>query len=590
MTQSENSKKLEDKIVRLETRIKHLTNELCVAKEEYTTSTKDYFDLLSSLEEKVFERTKELKETQLILEAKGRELEIMLDSSPGMVFYKDKAQRYIRVNKKFVQITGIPMDEVLGKTHAQLFPGNKGQVLDDDSEVIQKGRPVLQKTGILETVQGRKSLIVDKFPYKDIDGKVIGVIGFAMDLTDLEKAEKEKKELQERIARAEKMEAIGLLAGGFAHDSNNILGGISGYIQLALMNMPEDDPNLRYLKSSLDAANKMAELVQDLLTLARRGVRGTEVINLNDVVTSYLQSSVPQKLKLHHPGVKIETDMEPDLLNIAGKSVHLDKTIMNLVTNAAEALPDGGTVTLSTKNQYVDKPIAGYDLSIQEGEFVILKVVDNGTGIAPEDLNRIFEPFYTKKVMGRSGSGLGMAVVYGTVKDHQGYIDVHSIEGVGTTFELYFPVTREAISAEQTTVPMEAYTGSGQSILVVDDVQAQREIASGILTQLGYSVATVAGGEEAVDYVTNNSVDLMVLDMIMDPGIDGLDTYRKIIKLRPRQEAIITSGFSETERVKECQRLGAGQFIQKPYTFEKIGMAVKNAINSTTKSYPPSTH
>ncbi len=193
MTQSENSKKPEDKIVRLETRIKHLTNELCVAKDEYTTSTKDYFDLLSSLEEKVFERTKELKETQLILEAKGRELEIMLDSSPGMIFYKDKAQRYIRVNKKFIQITGIPMDEVLGKTHAELFPDNKGQVLDDDSEVIQKGKPVLQKTGILATAQGRKPLIVDKFPYKNIDGKVIGVIGFAMDLTDLEKAEKEKK-------------------------------------------------------------------------------------------------------------------------------------------------------------------------------------------------------------------------------------------------------------------------------------------------------------------------------------------------------------------------------------------------------------
>ena len=579
MTQSENSKKLENKIVRLEIRIKHLTNELCVAKDEYTTSTKDYFDLLSSLEEKVFERTKALKETQLILEAKGRELEIMLDSSPGMIFYKDKAQRYIRVNKKFVQMTGIPMDEVLGKTHAELFPDNKGQVLDDDSEVIQKGKPVLQKTGLLETAQGRKSLIVDKFPYKNIDGKVIGVIGFAMDLTEIEKAEKEKKELQERIARAEKMEAIGLLAGGFAHDSNNVLGGISGYIQMALMNMPEDDPNLHYLKSSLDASNRMAELVQDLLTLARRGVSTTEVVNLNDVVSSYLQSSVHQKLKLHHPGVKIETNIEPDLMNIAGRSVHLDKTIMNLLTNAAEALPNGGTVTLSTKNQYVDKPINGYDLSIQEGEFVVLRVADNGTGIAPEDLNRIFEPFYTKKVMGRSGSGLGMAVVYGTVKDHQGYIDIHSIEGVGTTFELYFPITRETISAKQTTVPMEAYTGGGQKILVVDDVQAQREIASGILTQLGYAVATVASGEEAVDYVTNNSVDLMVLDMIMDPGIDGLDTYKKIIELCPRQEAIITSGFSETERVKECQRLGAGQYIQKPYTFEKIGMAVKTAIN-----------
>ena len=375
------------------------------------------------------------------------------------------------------------------------------------------------------------------------------------------------------------MEAIGLLAGGFAHDSNNILGGISGYIQMALMNMPEDDPNLRYLKSSLDATNKLAELVQDLLTLARRGVSSTEAINLNDVVASYLQSSVHQKLKLHHPDVKLETDIEPDLLNIAGKPVHLYKTIMNLFTNACEALPCGGTVTLSTKNQYVDKPINGYDLSIQEGEFVILKVADNGTGIASEDLNRIFEPFYTKKVMGRSGSGLGMAVVYGAVKDHQGYIDVHSIEGVGTTFELYFPVTREAISAAQTTVPMEAYMGSGQNILVVDDVQAQREIASGILTHLGYSVATVSSGEKAIDHMTNNSPDLMILDMIMDPGIDGLDTYKKIVELRPRQEAIITSGFSETERVKECQRLGAGQFIQKPYTFEKIGMAVKNAIN-----------
>ncbi len=579
MTQSENSKKLEDKTVRLETRIKHLTNELCVAKDEYTTSTKDYFDLLSSLEEKVSERTKELKETQLVLEAKGRELEIMLDSSPGMIFYKDNAQRYIRVNKKFVEIIGMPMQEVLGKTHAELFPGHKGEVLDDDSEVIQKGESVRNRAGILETVRGRKSLLVDKIPYKDIDGNVIGIIGFALDLTDLEKAEREKKELQERIARAEKMEAIGLLAGGFAHDSNNILGGISGYIQLALMNMPEDDPNSRYLKSSLDASNKMAELVQDLLTLARRGVSNTEVVNLNNVVSAYLRSSVSEKLKLYHPDVKIETDMESDLLNIAGKLVHLDKTVMNLVTNAAEALPNGGTVTLSTRNRYVDKPINGYDLSIQEGEFAVLRVSDNGTGIAPEDLNRIFEPFYTKKVMGRSGTGLGMAVVYGTVKDHQGYIDVHSIEGVGTTFDLYFPITREAISAEQTTVPMEAYTGSGQNILVVDDVQAQREIASGILTQLGYAVATVASGEEAVDHVTNNSVDLMVLDMIMDPGIDGLDTYKKIIELRPRQEAIITSGFSETERVKECQKLGAGEYVQKPYAFEKIGMAVKNALN-----------
>ncbi|MFH1993195.1 MAG: ATP-binding protein [Pseudomonadota bacterium] len=580
MTQSEYIAKLEDKIILLETQLKHLTNELCVTKEEYIASTQSYFDLLSTLENKVNERTKELKDLQLILEAKGRELEIMLDSSPGMIFYKDKAQRYIRVNKKFVEIVGIPMNEVVGKTHAELFPDNQGQVLDDDSEVIQKGASVLNRSGILETIEGRKSLRVDKIPYKDKDGEVIGVIGFALDLTDLEKAEKERKNLQERITRAEKMEAIGLLAGGFAHDSNNILGGVTGYIQMALMNMPADDPNRRYLKSSMDSANRMAELVQDLLTLARRGVSNTEVLNLNDVVTVYLRSSVYAKLKLYHPDVDIKTDLEPGLLNIAGKPVHLEKTVMNLVTNAAEALPNGGTVTMSTRNQYVDRPINGYDLSIQEGEFVVMEVSDNGTGIALEDLNRIFEPFYTKKVMGRSGTGLGMAVVYGTVKDHQGFINVRSVKGVGTTFELYFPVTREAVSTGKTVIPMEAYTGSGQKILVVDDVAAQREIASGILNLLGYSVVAVSSGEAAVAHMKKNAADLVILDMIMDPGIDGLDTYRKILELHPGQKAIITSGFSETDRVKECQKLGAGQYIQKPYTLEKIGMAVKNAINN----------
>jgi len=579
MNDCENIEELKEKITLLETQIKHLNNELGVVKEEYFTSTDNYFDLLSNLEKKVQERTQKLKETQLILEAKGRELEIMLDSSPGMIFYKDKEQRYIRVNKKFADITGIPMDEVLGKTHAELYPGSKGQVLNDDSDVIQTGEPVLNRAGILETVEGRKSLLVDKIPYKDIDGKVIGVIGFALDRTDLEQAEKEKKDLQERIARAEKMEAIGLLAGGFAHDSNNILGGVMGYIQMAQMNTSEDDPNRKYLNSSLDAANKMAELVQDLLTLARRGVSNTEVMNLNEVVGAYLNSSVLAKLRLYHPNVTIESALDVDLLNIAGKPAHLDKTIMNLVTNAAEALPDGGTVTISTRNQYVDKPINGYDLSIQEGEFVVLKVSDNGTGIPPEDLNRIFEPFYTKKVMGRSGTGLGMAVVYGTVKDHQGSINVHSVEGVGTTFELYFPITRDEVSAVKSAVPVEAYMGCGQKILVVDDVAAQREIASGILAQLGYSVDTVSSGEAAVEYMKNNSVELMILDMIMEPGIDGLETYTQVLELHPEQKAIITSGFSETGRVKASQRLGAGQYVQKPYTYEKIGMAVKNAMD-----------
>jgi CheY-like chemotaxis protein len=177
--------------------------------------------------------------------------------------------------------------------------------------------------------------------------------------------------------------------------------------------------------------------------------------------------------------------------------------------------------------------------------------------------------------MGRSGTGLGMAVVWGTVKDHDGYIDVQSTEGKGTTFTLYFPVTRQEASKEEAGLSIEDYMGNGQSILVVGDVEESRELASEMLKKLGYSVTQVSSGEEAVDYMKKNSVDLLILDMIMDPGIDGLDTYKKILELYPGQKAIIVSGFSETECVKEAQKLGAAQYIKKPYTLEKIGLAVK---------------
>ena len=180
--------------------------------------------------------------------------------------------------------------------------------------------------------------------------------------------------------------------------------------------------------------------------------------------------------------------------------------------------------------------------------------------------------------MGRSGTGLGMSVVWGTVKDHKGYINVESTPRKGTTFTLYFPVTREEIVSDRSLHPIEGYMGKGESILVVDDKEEQRDLASKVLNKLCYSVTTVASGEEAVKHMRNNSVALLVLDMIMDPGMDGLEAYKKILKLHPGQKAIIASGFSETERVKEAQRLGAGTYVRKPYTLEKIGLAVKEEL------------
>jgi CheY-like chemotaxis protein len=256
--------------------------------------------------------------------------------------------------------------------------------------------------------------------------------------------------------------------------------------------------------------------------------------------------------------------------------VHLHKVLMNLLTNAVDAMPNGGNIAIKLGTVYVDRPMRGYD-EVQKGEYVSLAVSDTGNGIEERYLDRIFEPFFSRKKLGRSGTGLGMAVVWGTVKDHNGYIEVESSVGEGTTFFLYFPLCRQEIKK---VVPKqwEAYSGMGESVLVVDDAETQRKIASEILTTLGYKVATAESGEAAVAYVQDHSVDLVLLDMIMPPGIDGYETYRRMVAIDPRQRAVIASGYSESEQVRAAQKLGAGEYIRKPYTLANIAEAVHKAL------------
>ena len=223
--------------------------------------------------------------------------------------------------------------------------------------------------------------------------------GVAADIT-------EEKRLKKRLLQSQKMEAVGTLAGGVAHDLNNILSGLVSYPELLLMDIPEDSPLRKPILTIQGSGQKAAVIVQDLLTLARRGVAITEVVNLNDIVYDHLKSPEHEKLKSFHPGAEFEINLAPDLLNTLGSPVHLSKTIMNLLSNAAEAMPDAGAITISTSNQYLDRPVRGYE-DVQEGDYVVLSVVDSGVGMSEEDLARIFEPFYTKKVMGRSGTGLG---------------------------------------------------------------------------------------------------------------------------------------------------------------------------------------
>jgi len=386
----------------------------------------------------------------------------------------------------------------------------------------------------------------------------------------------ERKRLQSKLIKSQKMESLGLLAGGVAHDLNNVLSGIVSYPELILIDLPEDSKLRKPLQTMMESGHRAVAIVQDLLTVARGVAMVREPLRLNELVSEYLNSPEYNSLKQLYPTVTVKTHFDTDLLNILASYAHVRKVVLNLVVNASEAIKGIGNITISTENRYVDKPLRGYD-EVSIGEYAVLSISDDGPGIPPNDFDRIFEPFYTKKVMGRSGTGLGLAAVWNVIQDHKGYIDVRTDDN-GTSFELYFPVTREELWKRKDPLSIISYKGNGETILVIDDEKSQREISCKILETLGYNSTAVSSGEEAVEYLKKNNVDLLLLDMIMDPGINGRETYEKILKIHPSQKAIIVSGFSETNDVKNTQKLGAGKYIKKPLTIEKIGLAVKEEL------------
>jgi PAS domain S-box-containing protein len=508
---------------------------------------------------------------------KEKNYKILFESSPDGIEVLDTRGTVIDCNKTQQELIGYERDAVIG-CHTIRFFSHESKGRFEELYALLKETGHME--GEMELVHGDGSIIPiwkKARAIYDENNIFVGAVITNRDISSRKKAEEENRILQVRLQRAKKMEALGILAGGVAHDLNNILGGLVSYPELLLMQLPEGSSLKKPIMTIQKSGEKAAAVVQDLLTLARRGVVHAEVANLNSILSDYFNSPEFQQLKSCYPHVVFETRLDKDLCNMMASPVHLFKTIANLITNAAEAIPIRGSVVITTQNRYTEAPVKGFE-HIREGEYVSLIVTDNGIGISEGDVDRIFEPFYTKKVMGRSGTGLGMAVVWGTVKDHEGYIDVKSREGAGTSVTICFPATRKEM--KQTASPLiDDYAGRGESILVVDDLEDQREIASTMLKKLGYHVSTAASGEEAVAYVKQCPVDLLVIDMIMASGMDGLDTYRSILRDIPNQKAIIVSGYSESKRVREAQRLGIGAYVKKPYLMESIGVAVYKALN-----------
>jgi len=543
------------------------------------------------LEEEVAKRTADLTQTNLMLKreiAERKKADIALaesrkrfaqfmDHMPSLAFNKDLAGRYIYVNQAYEKLYGISPDERLGKTDDEVWPPDIAANLKENDKRVAANNEAIIKVEVIKIHNEVRHQLVSKFPILK-DGKPHAVGGIAVDITRRVEAEEERFKLIEKLQDAREMEAIGNLAGGVAHDLNNILSGIVSYPELMLMDLDEDSSLRKPLLTIKKAGERAAATVQDLLVLARRDIPTHEVINLNDIVDHYIRSRHHAGLLSENPSLQCISDLAPDLLKIHGTRGHLKKAVAHLVTNAAGNIRQTGKIRVTTHNIRLDEPLAGYS-EVVPGEYVVLKVRDNGNPFTTEQQERIFEPFFTSKVLGRKDTGLGMAVVWGTVRDHKGYIDLQADEN-GNAFALYFPATTGAtLAAADGDTTLEAIRGRGESILVVDDVKDQRDIARRMLEKLGYVVTTLTSGEEAIAHLKTNPIDLVVLDMIMDPGIDGLETYRRILEIRPGQKAIIASGYSASDRVKRAQELGTGAYIKKPYLIEEIGHAIRRELN-----------
>ncbi|MCF6249320.1 MAG: response regulator [Desulfobacula sp.] len=519
-----------------------------------------------------------------------RHYRYLVDNSPDIIYTLNEKGVFTFANNSMEDLIGLKSCDIIGQHYSKIVGKNN----------TQKSRWIINERRTGERTKSWDELKLIKF---DVKGKpkkevmfaelqstgmykktnphipkaYVGTHGVIRDISARKRFEQKNNQIKSQLQRAEKMEAIGTLASGVAHDLNNILSSVLGYPELILMEMPKEDPNREHILQIQKSGEKAAVIVKDLLTLARRGVEICEVVNLDSIICDYFTSPEYLKLKSNYPKIALNINLNSNQQNIMGSPVHLSKCLMNILSNAAEAMPFGGQINISTQTCNVSAIHLKNKLQTPE-QYIKLTITDSGIGISPKDLKRIFDPFYTKKQMGRSGTGLGMTIVWTTVQDHKGHIDVQSQKGKGTTFALYFPVTKTR-EKEQAKFDIDSIKGNGESILIVDDMQDQQALASDMLSALGYTVSCVTTGQEAIDFIKVNKADLILLDMVLGTNFDGLKTYNGIKKQCPAQKVILVSGLSKTGRIKTALKNGVRQYIKKPYTMKTIGIAISQELD-----------
>lgn len=524
-----------------------------------------------------FEQKQELIRSHQKIAALAEEQLVVLNNTRDFVYRHDLNGVFHYLSASIKTVTGYEAEEFMRHytTYMTDNPIN-AKVVEFTEQALRTGEPSPPYLVEVRHRDGQTIVLeVSEQPYTENE-QIAGIVGIARDVTERFKAEQEYRQVLLKLEKAQRMESLGVLAGGVAHDLNNVLGPLVAYPELILLKLPADSPLRDKIEAMGRSASQAASIIQDLLTLARRGRYDMAPLQINDIIRTYVNSPNFLDLRRRHPEIQLHLNLDASLPIIRGSAAHLSNVFMNIVVNAFDAMQEGGTLQIRSRSAFVDRLASGFT-EVVHGDYIIVTVSDTGVGIAKDDLTRIFEPYYSKKLMSKSsGTGLGLSIVYGIVKDHNGYYDIESAVGTGTDFSLLFP----AVGCQETRTDLPGIQILGrESILVVDDNDDQRLLAVNILEGLGYNVTSVPNGCEAVNFLLSRSVDLVVIDMIMENDFDGLDTFRRIREIHPRQKAVIVSGFAATDRVEEMQRLGAGDYVKKPYTQQELGKAVRQALD-----------
>jgi signal transduction histidine kinase len=498
-------------------------------------------------------------------------LDTLQARAPIGIAFLDHELRFVRINDALAAMDGLPAEQHLGRTPSEILPDLAPALEPLVRKVLQSGKPIgdFELSGETPADPGRKRYWLYSFYAVPLPNEQMPGVGVIVAETT------EQKHLEAQLIQAQKMESVGRLAGGIAHDFNNLLTAILGYAGLARESLTEDSTVASDLDEIKKAAERAASLTRQLLAFARKQVIEPEILDLNSLVQNLE--------KLLHRLIGEDIDLvirtAPSLRAVKADAGQIEQIVMNLAVNARDAMPTGGKLTIETTNVQLDGAYVRQHLGAVAGEYVLLAVSDTGVGMSDEIKQHIFEPFFTTKPQGQ-GTGLGLATCYGIVKQHGGYIMAYSELGHGTTFKVYLPSVAEQAEALPRDTSAPASLLGHETVLLVEDEAAVRELAARVLREHDYTVLEASDGEEALQCIAEalQQIDLLLTDGSM-PKIHGSQLAERIIAMHPHIRVLFISGYTHNTLVHRQQLQLGGTFLQKPFSPSALARKVREVLD-----------